>query len=507
MVPLAAVSHRRLARHTVWNVLGYILPLIVAFFALPPMVTRLGPERYGLLSLVLVVHEYFSYFDFGLGRATTRFIANALHDPERCDTVGTVLWTCVAFHVGLGLVAGAGFAVALPFVGGRLLTVPPDLVTEGRLTLYAAALLAPVLLLMIAARGALEAAQRFDLVNTVKVPSNALTYVIPLVGAGVGLTLPAIVLLLVLARLAVALLYLGLCLRLFPSARRLTIDPALRRPLFSFGGWVMVANLAGLLLVYGDRFLISALASVGALTYYSVPQDVSTRLWIVPASIASALFPMFSLTGGRPDTPAGRLYADSVLYLLILFVPVVAVLEVFGGPLLGLWMGAGFADEATAVLQVITLGVFLDSLARIPLTYLQASGHPALPGRVRLLQVPPYLLVAGWAIHHWGILGAAWAWSGRIAVETVLLFWLTRRYSLVEIPRDTSRRLVLGATASVLVLSVSALLAWLLQLETWVMLAGLTLLLGGFAWYAWRALVDPAHRTRLGLLLARVRAA
>jgi O-antigen/teichoic acid export membrane protein len=503
MSPHGAVSHRRVARHTLWNIFGYIAPLLVAFFALPPTVARLGVERYGLLALVLVVHDYFNYFDFGLGRATTRFMASAIHDPARRDCAGAVLWTCLLYHVALGLVVGLVFFLGLPLVTDRLLAGSPALVTEGRATLRVAALLAPALLFMIAVRGALEAAQRFDLVNAVKVPSNALTFLLPLAGAAAGLGLPGIIGLFVLARLMAGLVYLALCLREFPSARVPRLDLSLSRPLFAFGGLVMVTNLAGLLLIDGERFLISALASVEALTYYSIPSDASTRLWIIPASVASALFPMFSIAANAPDARSGRLYADSTLYLVILFVPLVVVIESFAGSLLGFWMGRAFAERATLVLQVTTAGVFLDSLARIPLTYLQATGRPGIPARIRIYQLPVYLLLSAFCITRWGITGAAWVWSGRIAFETAVLFVVTSRGGYVTLPADAAARLNRGLLVSVLVLLCGAVLAWLVPAGFMARMALTGLLLLGYAWYAWLALVDPGHREKIGLLLAR----
>jgi O-antigen/teichoic acid export membrane protein len=171
------------ARNTLWNLLGYLAPTVVALLALPPTVRLLGVERYGILALILVVHDYFNYFDFGLGRASTHFLSAALHDSDRRSEAGGVFWTCLAFHVGLGILVGVLFWLTVPLLGPLLLREAPALLAEGLVTLRVAALLPPVLLFMIAGRGALEAAHRFDLVNAVKVPLNSLTFVIPLLGA------------------------------------------------------------------------------------------------------------------------------------------------------------------------------------------------------------------------------------------------------------------------------------------------------------------------------------
>lgn len=203
----------------------------------------------------------------------------------------------------------------------------------------------------------------------------------------------------------------------------------------------------------------------------------------------------------------GELYTDSTLYLLLLFVPAVLVTTVFGHDLLALWMGVGFAGEATLVLQLIMAGVMLDGLARVPLTFLQASGHPDLPARIRWWLVPPFLLGSGWAISLAGIAGAAAVWSLRIALETLLLFYLTERRGLLALPSGAWSRLGRGACAALLVLGAGVVVEAVWRPSLGVELATVTALLLAFGGYSWMALVDPGHRARVLFILFRTKAA
>ena len=58
-----------LARNTVWNLIGYGAPLVVAVFAIPLLVRGLGTSRFGVLTLAWVLVGYLSIFDLGLSRA------------------------------------------------------------------------------------------------------------------------------------------------------------------------------------------------------------------------------------------------------------------------------------------------------------------------------------------------------------------------------------------------------------------------------------------------------
>ena len=61
-----------LARNTIWNLIGYGVPLVVALFAIPLLIKGLGTDRFGVLTLAWVFIGYLSLFDLGLGRALKR---------------------------------------------------------------------------------------------------------------------------------------------------------------------------------------------------------------------------------------------------------------------------------------------------------------------------------------------------------------------------------------------------------------------------------------------------
>src|SRR2546422_5253255 len=89
-----AIPQARLARNTLLNLLGQGIPLVVAVLTIPVIVGRLGPIRFGILSLAWMVVGSFSIFDLGLGRAATKGVAEALGAGEE-DRVPRIAWTAV----------------------------------------------------------------------------------------------------------------------------------------------------------------------------------------------------------------------------------------------------------------------------------------------------------------------------------------------------------------------------------------------------------------------------
>ena len=74
-----------------WNMLGRIGPVAVALLVTPSLITRLGLARWGVLTIALSLIGTFGIFDFGLGRALTRAIAERIAEGREKESATLVL--------------------------------------------------------------------------------------------------------------------------------------------------------------------------------------------------------------------------------------------------------------------------------------------------------------------------------------------------------------------------------------------------------------------------------
>jgi O-antigen/teichoic acid export membrane protein len=241
-----------LACNTALNFIGQVLPLLVGVATIPFIVRGLGTERFGLLSLAWVVLGYFAIFDLGLGRATTKFVAEALGKGEE-EQVPRLVWTAITIQAVLGVVGALVLFGITPLLVEHILNIPRELIGKAKATFYLLAFSIPVVLVSSSFQGTLEAAQRFDLVNAVRIPSSILTFLLPLVGLLLGFNLPGIVVLILLVRVGALLTFVIMNLRITPQLRRYSGSFALFPRLFSFGGWVTVSSIVGPILVYKEN--------------------------------------------------------------------------------------------------------------------------------------------------------------------------------------------------------------------------------------------------------------
>ncbi len=259
-----------------------------------------------------------------------------------------------------------------------------------------------------------------------RIPSSILTFILPLVGLYLGFGLPGIVVLILLARLGTLIALVWMDFRIVPELKSVHSHLLVFLVSLPFGGWVMITSIVGPFLVYLDRFLIGSLLTMSAVAYYTAPHEIVTRLWIVSASLSMTLFPAFSAMEGIRDRERLIIFfTRSIKYIFLISGTIVVLIVVYAEQILQIWLGGDFVAESTVAMQVLAVGVLINSLAHTPFALLQGVGLPDLPAKFHLIELPMYVGIAWILIGEFGIAGAAVAWTIRVALDTVLLFIVT----------------------------------------------------------------------------------
>ncbi len=455
-------SNRRLFKNVFYNFVGQAFPLAIGILSIPYMVKQLGTEQFGVLTLVWMVMGYFSLFDLGLGRATTKFVAEVWAKGTLAK-IPSIVWTSVSVQLILGCIGGAALAAMTPWLTTKVFKISFDVLPSAQLAFYFSALSLPIVLVSGSFRGVLEALQRFDVVNLIKGIASSFSYLLPVSVLLLGGGLVSVVVLLVFVRFVGLICYVIADIKLVPILRKIQWEKELLRMLFSFGGWITVSSIIGPLLVYTDRFLISTLFSVAMVTYYVVPYEAVTRLWIIPISLTTTLFPAFStLWGGAEKQKVQALFEIAIRYTLLSLGPIILLLIFFSKPILLLWMGEGFAEKSAMVMILLSIGVLLNSIARVPSAFIQGIGQPDIQAKFHLMEIPFYIVFAWLSIKYWGIVGAAMAWSLRVFVDSILLFAASLKIGQLSLSFKQSIKVlaILGFLLLGLILSRFASIIW-----------------------------------------------
>lgn len=396
--------------------------LVATVVCIPFLVKSLGAERFGILTLIWAVVGYFSILDLGLGRAVTHSISRHLAADSH-EKVPGVFWGAVTVQVSLGLLGAIIMIFSIPLFTGRLLNIPAELASEVGQCIVLCGISLPIVLISLSFVGLLQAARRFDVSNGVTAPSSVAAVIVPAIVASYTPTLPAVMLSLVLVRVASCAALLIASWRIFPNLfNRFHIDYKEIAPLIKYGRWVTLSAILSPLLIYADRFVIGSLLTMGLVACYTIPYEAGVRLTIIADSMVLALFPVIAAAGEKNDQEdIARLLGKAMSILLVGVSFLTAGIYLFSDQIMTLWLGKIIGEQSGPVLTIIIVGAFINSIAFVPYTTIQALGRPDITAKLHLVEIPIHILVLWYAVTHWGIQGAAFAYVFRVSFDFCLL--------------------------------------------------------------------------------------
>jgi O-antigen/teichoic acid export membrane protein len=428
-----------------YNLAGALLPIGVSLVAVPVYIHVIGTARYGVVSITWLLLGYFGFLDFGLSRAS----ANALSKLTAPADRSPVLVTAFVLNLGLGAVGGA----VMLFAGRLLLAHAFHLAGPLRAEAVAVApwiaAMLPLGMLYGVANGALESRERFALSNAFGAAGTVFGQLVPLAcavlfGPSLAVVIPASL----LARLVMTLVTYAVVIRIEWPVHIWHFSLAWGRRLFGYGSWVTVSGIASPILESFDQMLIGAVLGASAVAYYTVPMNLAMRSQFVATALARTLFPQLSRADANQARATTR---TAVVTLAYGFGAVCAPAILFCGAFLKLWVGPAFGAVAAPIAAILLFGAWTNGLAFLPYGLLQAQGRPDITAKMHLLQLVPFLASVWGLMKLAGLPGAAVAWSLRVTLDGMLLYWLAGCLS-----RDTLR--LLPAAALMLAASMIALL-------------------------------------------------
>lgn len=471
---------RRLAANVVWNLLGQGLPMLVALACIPPLVARLGNERFGILSVAWMLVGYFSLFDFGLGWALTRVVAGKLGAGEAAG-IPAVVWPALSIMALLSVVGGLILGAIAPWFVTGVFTITPALQDEAIAALVVMALSVPAVVLSASLRGVLEAHQRFVGINVLRTVQGSVNFIAPLAVTAWSVHLGWVVAVLAVSRWLVCGVLAVMCLRAIPglgaaATWRLTGVA----PLVRMGGWMTASNVLAPLMMNCDRIFAAILLPVVLLVFYTVPNDLISRLLIAPAAICGVLFPALSTAMSGDAARIGPILRQGMTTVLLLVGAACMALGLFAPEFLHWWLGEAFARESAGILRILAIGIVLNAAATVPFSALMAAGKAPIIAKAMLLELLVYAPVLWLFIGWWGLPGIALAWTLRAGLDAVVMGGMLCR----TIP-DTREALVSAVLLCAILILPVVLALWATSVESRVALGCLGVMVA--AWVGWKS--------------------
>jgi O-antigen/teichoic acid export membrane protein len=485
------------ARSGLWTVTGQSAGLLVALVATPFTIRLLGEARYGLWALLQTGLIWVGLADLGMTTASTRFAGEA-HERDDADGESVATWTATTISVlATCVVAGIAAILARPIVTG-LMNVPPGLVTPG------------VIALRILAIGVIITAAIGNLSTPLSVRLRWRTYtwitqggaimqvvLIPVVlwtvGGGV---ISAATVATVTSGVALAAIFV-VAAQLQPALRRPRVSRPVARRMLAFSVPLTIAGTAELPLTTADRILLGYYRSTVVVAYYTVAMRLATLASMIPAAASQPLFPaVIRLRASGQEAASRRLYRQILTASFLLFTPLLLQVALIARPFLTLWAGPAFGVHSAVPCYVLLFGVWISSLGWLAQTYLVAADFGPTIARIRLFQIPPYIAGAALLTMHFGLIGAAVAWSARTAIDAIAYFvlgWRAIRLPASPLSEHRVRCVLLLVVMALAVVAVAQSTSGLVPRAAYA-----AVLLGGYALVLWRLVLAESELALMG---------
>jgi O-antigen/teichoic acid export membrane protein len=429
--PSTAGMTTKVVKGSLWTLAGSVVPLAVAFVTTPFTIRLLGPEGYGVLLLVGLIPTYLLFADFGMGIASTRFASEAFGEGDYAKE-RDVVWTATS------IACVAASVVALPIfifstTIASVFNVPEHFLTQASIALKITSVAFVLGIAASVLNSPMLARLRMDL-NTVTqaVPKMLLSGLTPLIiyygGGIVGAVSWAFIV--SCATLATVFYFSG---RLLPSLFQPVIVRKHIVPLLKFGGAWVIGSVAAILLVNFEKLALSRMVSVKALAYYSVAFTFASMATIFAQAMIQSLVPAFSqLLPPEKKKEFNTLFQRGMRLNLILLVPGLTALLVVAKPFFTLWAGEDFGRESTTPFYILAFGLFFNILAYIPYTSILAHARTDIFAKLYWIELALYLVMVLALVSYFGIIGAAIAWSVRVALDTLAIVYFSNRVARTE---------------------------------------------------------------------------
>lgn len=407
---------------------GQILSGAVLFVTTPFIALGLGPDRYGLYTLLFLLLGYSTALDFGLSFALVKHVAE--HDSETHRTeidsfvnTATAVYAIIAAAFGFALITGRGW------IADNLLHVPPELAHDAQVSIVLVACSIPFTTASTIFGAVLRGLLRFKYVSILSMLNVSLYSIGATILVTSGASLGAVVGWYGAVTVTIALAQWIVLRRLLPGFNlRLRVEYVRLRQLFGFGSFMAINQVGRIALLQLDRLVIARVLSVAMAGYYAVPFSISQRLNMLGGAAATVAFPHSSASTSRGEIEDFRKQhmQSARLVAWLTLAPTVAIVAL-ADQILRYWMNPDFALNGTWPLRFLAIGVLWISIASFDAVSIEGSGRPwvtavfiAITGGINIIGL---LLMTP----RWGLPGAAASVAISLVVLAALDVWFCSR--------------------------------------------------------------------------------
>lgn len=392
---------RKAFKGTIWGIVSKITSVVFGFSTVILLARWLGPSEYGFIPLTMTIVAVLGIFaDFGIGHSAARFIVK--YSTEDVGYIKSILRDSISLIFIFGTLVSSILFIFSKEIA--LLLRQPGF--EIFLKIGAVYLFAYNI--GIYTDRVFQGFQRIDL-SAVRITVESISKLILAIGlvllgfGAVGAFLGYTISLILSAFIGSSILYFKFY-RKAPNSTK-----SIRRKLFTYGIPVLAINTSFIIYMQTDIILLGYFLGTDSVAFYSIPTKIIDSLLIPAISLGAAVAPAiaYSIVNNKQGID-GKLFYESIKYLIILIVPIAVGLVILSRPIIIILFGNEYSSSID-ILRLFALLLLIFSMTSISnpvLTYLGKAGMRAkMVGISAILN----LLLDFVLIPKFGVIGALYA--------------------------------------------------------------------------------------------------
>jgi O-antigen/teichoic acid export membrane protein len=419
-----------LLKNIFYNLGFQILPIIVALIFIPIDIEIMGNDVFGIYSLFITIIVIFNYINFGIAPSTTKEVSKykALGNNNKISSIiinSFILMFFIGVSVGYVFYF---FDINLAYLLSKKSTIS---ISECKKIIDVFVLLSPLIMLFLFFRSLLEGIQNFLITALVRSITNSIIFVVPLL-------YPIMKLYEIFYILVVYYIIINIMLCIVVNKKFIikiswfSIKDS--QQLLYYGWWMMIISIAGVILYYIDRFVIAFILGSIYVTYYTVPFDLISRGNMITSNVVNVFYPYITELYSKKNYEIikNQLFLLSKIIILVMSI-FALVFIIFSKDFLIWWLNGKVNIDTIKVMQILSIGVMLNSIAYIPNKFLNAIHLSKQVSKIFFYEMffYPFLLII--LLKEYGLSGAASSYLIRALLEGILLSNILFKYLKVKI--------------------------------------------------------------------------
>jgi O-antigen/teichoic acid export membrane protein len=175
-----------------------------------------------------------------------------------------------------------------------------------------------------------------------------------------------------------------------------------------------------------DKYLLAIFLSPAASAIYMICFNLITKVRLVPEAVCKADFPAYA---GSTEVDAFNRNKKSTFQISIIVTVLLALFVLFQNQFYRMWLRIEDISEFSKLTPFFVGSVYVSSLAYPSYSFVEARGAISKLLKIYMITSPLYFFYLLLLIDSYGSTGAAFAWSVRIILDSLVLVILVKMMS------------------------------------------------------------------------------